>query len=147
MNVAAWASRSSVSPPSVLLVVGVQRGEDDAYETGTFDREWDELDEDEQNEAPLRRRGGDESEPVKDVLRSTPDQLLRTSRGKLAELLSHPCLASGDRMDDTRGFEARHKALDEDLLRRAASRRPARAPCGTGQDAVGNRGQHCRAHA
>jgi hypothetical protein len=89
-----------------------------AHEEGAFDREWDDLDEDEQNEARYAVEARDDSDPVKDLLRTTPPQLMRTSLGQPAALLSHPCWASGDRQDDTRGFEARRNAIEE-LLKKA----------------------------
>lgn len=88
-----------------------------AYEAGTFDREWDDLDEDEQNEARYAVEARDDSDPVKDLLRTTPDQLLRTSLGNPLGRLSGAVGTSGEQLDDA-GFEARHKAV-EALLKEA----------------------------
>lgn len=81
-----------------------------AVEDGLFDREWDELDPDEQDEARRAVEERDDSDPVKDLLRNTPDQLLRTSLGQPAGRLSEPRWASGHQLDDG-GFEARHTAV------------------------------------
>jgi hypothetical protein len=67
----------------------------EAVEEGRFDREWDELDQDEQDEARHAVEERDDSDPVKDLLRNTPDQLLRTSLGRPSERLSEPRWASG----------------------------------------------------
>ncbi|GAA4034355.1 hypothetical protein GCM10023063_17930 [Arthrobacter methylotrophus] len=83
---------------------------DEAVEAGTFDREWDDLDPDEQDEARHAVEERDDSDPIKDLLRNTPDQLMRTSLGQPAERLSEPRWASGHRMDDG-GFTARHDAV------------------------------------
>jgi hypothetical protein len=83
---------------------------DEAVEAGTFDREWDDLDLDEQDAARHAVEERDDSDPVKDLLRNTPDQLMRTSLGQPAERLSEPRWASGHRMDDG-GFTARHDAV------------------------------------
>jgi hypothetical protein len=83
---------------------------DEAVEAGTFDREWDDLDPDEQDAARFAVEERDDSDPVKDLLRNTPDQLMRTSLGQPAGRLSEPRWASGHRMDDG-GFTARHDAV------------------------------------
>ena len=83
---------------------------DEAVADGTFDREWDDLDPDEQDAARHAVEERDDSDPVKDLLRNTPDQLMRTSLGRPAERLSEPRWTSGDRMDDG-GFTARHDAV------------------------------------
>lgn len=82
----------------------------EAVAEGRFDREWDDLDPDEQDEARHAVEERDDSDPVKDLLRNTPDQLLRTSLGRPAERLSEPRWASGSRLDDG-GFEARQEAV------------------------------------
>ncbi|ACL41899.1 hypothetical protein Achl_3948 (plasmid) [Pseudarthrobacter chlorophenolicus A6] len=82
----------------------------EAHEEGRFDREWDELDQDEQDAARYAVEERDDSDPVKDLLRNTPDQLLRTSLGRPAERLPEPRWASGHRLDDG-GFTARHDAV------------------------------------
>lgn len=81
-----------------------------AFEAGTFDREWDDLDPDEQDAARYAVEERDDSDPVKDLLRNTPDQLMRTSLGRPAERLAEPRWTSGHRMDDG-GFAARHDAV------------------------------------
>lgn len=53
-----------------------------AYEAGTLDRELDELDEDEVTEAVEEIRENDTSDPITDLLRVTPDQLMRTRSGR-----------------------------------------------------------------
>lgn len=83
---------------------------DEAVADGTFDREWDDLDPDEQDAARHAVEERDDSDPVKDLLRNTPDQLMRTSLGRPAERLSEPRWTSGHRMDDG-GFTARHDAV------------------------------------
>ncbi|MET4144129.1 hypothetical protein [Arthrobacter sp. UYCo732] len=83
---------------------------DEAVEEGRFDREWDDLDPDEQDEARRAVEERDDSDPIKDLLRNTPDQLLRTSLGRPAERLSEPRWSSGHRLDDG-GFAARHSAV------------------------------------
>ena len=88
-----------------------------AYEAGTFDREWDDLDEDEKAEARYAVEARDDSDPVKDLLRTTPNQLLRTSLGNPLDLLSGAEGVYGERLDDD-GFEARHNAV-EGLLKEA----------------------------
>jgi hypothetical protein len=82
-----------------------------AYEAGTFDREWDELDPDEQDEARYAVEARDDSDPVKDMLRNTPPQLMRTSLGTPAQRLAEPRWTSGHHLDDG-GFEARHKVVE-----------------------------------
>lgn len=81
-----------------------------AVAEGRFDREWDDLDPDEQDNARYAIEARDDSDPVKDLLRNTPPQLLRTSLGGPTERLSEPRWASGHRQDDG-GFEARHQAV------------------------------------
>lgn len=88
-----------------------------AYEAGDFDREWDDLDEDEQNEARYAVEARDDSDPVKDLLRTTPDQLLRTSLGNPLDRLSGSNAVYGEQLDDG-GFEARQNAV-RDLLKEA----------------------------
>lgn len=88
-----------------------------AVQEERFDREWDELDPDEQDEARYAVEARDSSEPVKDLLRNTPPQLMRTSLGNPSQHLSKPQFASGHRLDDG-GFEARHKVV-ESLLKDA----------------------------
>lgn len=83
---------------------------DEAAAAGTFDRDWDDLDPDEQDAARYAVEERDDSDPVKDLLRNTPDQLMRTSLGQPAGRLSEPRWASGHRMDDG-GFTARHDAV------------------------------------
>jgi hypothetical protein len=88
-----------------------------AYESGTFDREWDDLDEDEKDEARYAVEARDDSDPVKDLIRTTPPQLLRTSLGKPAQRLGGTGGIYGEQLDDA-GFEARHNAV-EALLKEA----------------------------
>lgn len=88
-----------------------------AYEAGTFDREWDDLDEDEKDEARYAVEARDDSDPVKDLLRTTPDQLLRTSLGNPVDRLSGTVGTSGERLDED-GLQARHQAI-EALLKEA----------------------------
>lgn len=98
--------------------VTVARGDlETAVAEGRFDREWDELDPDEQDAARYAVEERDDSDPVKDLLRSTGDQLMRTSLGSPAGRLSEPRWASGHQLDEG-GFEARQKALS-DLLKEA----------------------------
>jgi len=88
-----------------------------AVEEGRFDREWDELDPDEQDESRYAVEERDDSDAVGDLLRNTGDQLMRTSLGRPAERLSESRWASGHQLD-TGGFEARLKAVS-DLLKEA----------------------------
>ncbi|MBG0739032.1 hypothetical protein IV500_06405 [Paeniglutamicibacter antarcticus] len=85
-----------------------------AVEAGSFDREWDDLDHDEQDEARRAVEERDDSDPVQGLLRNTPDQLMRTSLGAPEPLLKDRAAASGHHLDDG-GFEARKKAIS-DLL-------------------------------
>jgi len=87
---------------------------EEAIEAGTFDREWDDLDQDEQDEARYAVEERDDSDPVKDLLRNTGDQLMRTSLGTPESLLKNRWAASGHRLDEG-GFEARKKVVS-DLL-------------------------------
>jgi hypothetical protein len=85
-----------------------------AFEGGRYDREWDELESDEQDTARYAVEERDDSDPVKDLLRNTPDQLMRTSLGTPESLLKDRWAAAGSRLDGG-GFEARQKAVS-DLL-------------------------------
>lgn len=87
---------------------------DEAVAEGRFDREWDELDQDEQDAARYAVEERDDSDPVKDLLRNTPDQLMRTSLGTPENLLKDRSAVLGSHLDDG-GFEARQKAVS-DLL-------------------------------
>lgn len=82
-----------------------------AVQEGRFDREWDELDPDEQDAARYAVEERDDSEPVKDLLRNTPPQLMRTSLGNPSERLAEPRWTSGHHQDNG-GFEARHNAVE-----------------------------------
>ncbi|HEX9088371.1 MAG TPA: hypothetical protein VF867_12690 [Arthrobacter sp.] len=96
--------------------VTVARGDlETAVQEGRFDLEWDELDPDEQNEARYAVEERDDSDPVKDLLRNTPPQLMRTSLGSPAGRLSEARWASWHHLDDG-GFEARKKVIS-DLLK------------------------------
>jgi hypothetical protein len=83
---------------------------EEAVQEGRFDREWDELDTDDQDAVRYAIEERDDSDPVKDLLRNTPDQLLRTSLGRPAERLPEPRWTSGHRLEDG-GFTARHDAV------------------------------------
>ncbi|WP_026535892.1 hypothetical protein [Arthrobacter sp. H14] len=83
-----------------------------AFDAETFDSQWDELDSDEQTEAISAVQDRDDSDPVADLLRNTPPQLMRTSLGSPASRLQDPNLALGSQLD-AGGFEARQRALSE----------------------------------
>lgn len=68
------------------------------------------LDPDEQDEARFAVYERDESAPLKDLLRNTHSQLLRTSLGRPVERLTESRWTSGQRLDDE-GFAARHDAV------------------------------------
>lgn len=59
----------------------------------------------------------DDSDPVKDLLRNTRPQLMRTSLGQPAGRLQDPRFASWRHLDDG-GLQAREKAV-EDILKEA----------------------------
>lgn len=88
-----------------------------AVEEGRFDREWDELDSDEQDAVRYAIEERDDSDPVKDLLRNTPPQLMRTSLGQPAARLQEARFASWRHLDDG-GIQAREKAI-EDILKEA----------------------------
>jgi hypothetical protein len=88
-----------------------------AVQEGSFDREWDELDPDEQDAARYAVYERDESDPLKDLLRNTRPQLMRTSLGQPAGRLQDPRFASGRHLDHG-GLQARQKAI-EDVLKEA----------------------------
>ncbi|MFD0046992.1 hypothetical protein ACFVGV_17560 [Pseudarthrobacter scleromae] len=67
---------------------------------GRFDREWDELDSDEQDAVCYAIEERDDSDPVKDLLRNTGPQLMRTSLGQPAGRLQEPRFASWKHLDD-----------------------------------------------
>lgn len=90
-----------------------------AVQEGRFDREWDELDSDEQDEARYAVEARDDSDPVKDLLRNTTPQLLRTSLGQPSERLPEPRFASGHHLDNG-GFQARKKVI-ADLLKESGA--------------------------
>ncbi|WP_193594160.1 hypothetical protein [Paenarthrobacter sp. YJN-5] len=98
---------------------------DEAVAAGTFDRDWDDPDPDDQEEARYAVEERDDSDPVKDLLRNTPDQLMRTSLGHPAGRLSEPRWASGHRLDDG-GFTSRHDAVAALLSLRTRTARPPR---------------------
>jgi len=50
----------------------------EAFNAGTFHSEWDELDSEDQDEAAEALREQDKSDPITQLLRNTPDQLMRT---------------------------------------------------------------------
>ncbi|MDJ0459919.1 hypothetical protein PUN71_022180 [Arthrobacter sp. NQ7] len=68
------------------------------------------LDPDEQDEARFAVYERDESDPLKDLLRNTHSQLLRTSLGRPVERLKESRWTSGQRLDED-GFAARHDAV------------------------------------
>lgn len=88
-----------------------------AVQEGRFDREWDELDPDEQDEVRYAVEERDDSDPVKDLLRNTPPQLMRTSLGQPWARLSEPRFASWQHLDRG-GVQAREKVIG-DLLKEA----------------------------
>lgn len=81
-----------------------------AFEAGTFHSEWDELDSDEQDEAAQAIRENDKSDPISQLLRNTPGQLMRTRLGTPGERLSNPSAVWGSNLDEA-GFRARKEAL------------------------------------
>ena len=83
---------------------------DEAYEEGRFDRSWDELDPDEQDEARWAVEERDESAPLKDLLRNTHKQLMRTSMGQPMGRLADRDAVWGSRMDHG-GLEHRRDAI------------------------------------
>lgn len=83
---------------------------DAAYESGTFHCEYDELDFEEQQEAINAIREKDTSDPVRQLLRTTPDQLMRTRLGTPVDRLTDPSAARGSRLDDG-GHQARAEAI------------------------------------
>lgn len=90
----------------------------EAYENGDIDKDWDELDDDEQNEIRYAVEAKDESEPVKDLMRGTGSQLVRTTFGSPGEKLKNPSSYSGNWMDrqpgsgmDNEGFADRVQAI------------------------------------
>lgn len=88
-----------------------------AVQEGRFDREWDELDSDEQDAVRYAIEERDDSDPVKDLLRNTRPQLMRTSLGQPPGRLQDPRFASWRHLDDG-GLQAREKAV-EDILKEA----------------------------
>lgn len=88
-----------------------------AVRVGRFDREWDELDTDEQDAVRYAIEERDDSDPVKDLLRNTRPQLMRTSLGQPTGRLQDPRFASGRHLDDG-GLQARQKVI-EDVLKEA----------------------------
>lgn len=81
-----------------------------AYNAGTFHCEWDELDDDEQDEAAERIRENDKSDPIPQLLRNTPDQLMRTRLGVPSERLTVPGAWLGSNLDEA-GSAARRTAI------------------------------------
>lgn len=81
-----------------------------AFNVGTFHCEWDELDDDEQDEAAERIRENDKSDPIPQLLRNTPDQLMRTRLGVPGNRLSNSRSVWGSHLDDD-SREDRKKAV------------------------------------
>lgn len=75
----------------------------EAYDEGTIDRSWGELDDDEQNEIRYAIEAKDESTPVKDLMRETGPQLVRTSFGSPYQSLKNPSSYSGNWMNSQPG--------------------------------------------
>jgi hypothetical protein len=107
-----------------------------AHAAGTFDREWDDLDEDEKDEARYAVEARDDSDPVKDLLRNTPSQLMRTSLGQPTARLPESRFSSGHHQDDG-GFEARQKVIS-DLLEESGMDTSSNAVQETLQELVNN---------
>jgi hypothetical protein len=59
------------------------------HSEGKFHAEWDDLDEDQQHEAALAVQTRDDSNPVADLIKQTPDQNLRVSAASTDEFTGH----------------------------------------------------------
>lgn len=81
-----------------------------AFNAGTFHSEWDELDWEDQDEAAEAIREKDTSDPIAQLLRNTPDQLMRTRLGVPGERLTDPKAWLGSHLDNG-GSEARSTAI------------------------------------